>query len=124
LQSYRKKSQLYELNFIWCIMASLQENTPPASEVYTPRDAILYSAQHLKKIIAVQGTIAMVDLDLSRIDICHQGAKLIVRLPPGKKQVEYQLDHVVLVQGVLRKEQRRTFLMASSVERVCGGLSE
>ena len=84
--------------------------------VYTPREAILNSAQFFKKTISVQGTVVLSDESLGRVDITHQGAKLIVRLPPSLTSMP-EVDRQIIVTRVLRKEQRRTFLMATKISQ-------
>ena len=108
--------------------------------IYTPREAILHSAEFLPKrnhVIHVRGEVVLVDLERQRLDLAHQGAKLIVRLleyPPGIILVDdndadtsrrvsetstvVQKGSIVTVKGTLRKEQRRTFLQAISLS-VC-----
>lgn len=81
--------------------------------VYSPREAILHSAELLKKAIVVQGTVVLVDEGMGRVDIAHQGAKLILRVPSNL--IMPKTDQNIAVTGVLKKEQRRTFLMASKV---------
>lgn len=90
-------------------------STDTTQTIYTPREAILHSAQFLKKTISVQGTVVLADAELGRVDISHQGAKLIVRVNSSTSSMP-QLQQQVVVTGVLRKEQRRTFLLADSVE--------
>lgn len=84
----------------------------------TPKEAILYSASLLGKTIDVQGVVVLLDWDRRRIDIAQNGAKLILRLPQEESSLlpkvpdvaNIQTDHVLRVRGILRKEQRRTFL--------------
>ena len=87
--------------------------------------AIFKSAELLNKELTVQGTVVLVDPALNRMDIAENGAKLIVRLlvVPSSEQSEKEEDptssvvvgSTVTVTGILRKEQRRTFLQATSV---------
>ena len=87
--------------------------------VYSPREAILHSAQFLKKTILVRGTVVLADERMGRVDIAYQGAKLILRLPPNSVSSSMpQVDQEIVVTGVLRKEQRRTFLMASKIHLI------
>lgn len=102
--------------------------------VYAPREAILHSSDLLRKVINVRGTAVLVDAERMRLDISHNGAKLIVRLPPDLPEGIVLVDDdegsgadcvsgkgiikngtVVTVTGRLRKEQRRTFLEAVSL---------
>jgi len=55
--------------------------------VLTPNEVILHSASLLGKTIDVQGMVVLLDWDLHRIDIAHNGAKLILRLPPRESIV-------------------------------------
>ena len=88
--------------------------TEVAEVVYSPREAILHSAQFLKKTIVVRGTVVLADESMGRVDISHQGAKIILRLPSSIISMP-QVDQEIVATGVLRKEQRRTFLMVSKV---------
>ena len=94
--------------------SSKMTTTPTCSTaILTPREAILFSAKLLNKgEISVRGTTVVVDAELGRVDIALGGAKLIVRLPASAKFPEMGTE--ITVQGVLKKEQRRTFLVASS----------
>lgn len=102
--------------------------------VYAPREAILHSSDLLRTVIHVRGTAVLVDPERMRLDISHNGAKLIVRLPPDLPEGIFLVDDfggtradcvtakdiikngtVVTVKGRLRKEQRRTFLEAVSL---------
>jgi hypothetical protein len=117
--------------------------------IYTPREAILHSAELLMKrnhVVNVRGTVVLMDSERNRMDIAHNGAKLIVRLmavdelPQGivlvddndasgdrrcaTKDFEPSMNDIIekgtmiTVKGTLRKEQRRTFMQAVSLS-VC-----
>jgi hypothetical protein len=127
------------------------DNSSDSQEViYTPREAILHSAAFLQKrnhVVNVRGTVVLVDIERSRVDISHNGAKLIVRLMPldelpqgivlvGDNDTGDDIGHdegeecatatndtirrgtIINVRGTLRKEQRRTFMQAVSLS-VC-----
>mmetsp|Transcript_16993 Transcript_16993/g.41405 ORF Transcript_16993/g.41405 Transcript_16993/m.41405 type:complete len:120 (-) Transcript_16993:463-822(-) len=104
----------------------------------TPRQAIFHSADLLlaknknkspdsnatavsggKPIIQVQGQVALWDPELDRLDMVHEGAKLIVRTTSCDDKDAFalalKLGNTVVAQGVLKKEQRRTFLEATKV---------
>lgn len=95
--------------------------------VLTPKEAILYSTSLLGKTIDVQGMVVLLDLDRQRIDIAHNGAKLILRLPSQESMIgqpwnttdidiaTIQTETVLRVRGVLKKEQRRTFLQVEQL---------
>lgn len=90
----------------------------------TPRQAIFHSAELLmpkqgsnKPTIQVQGQVAMWDPSLARLDMVHEGAKLIVRTT-SCDEINVQVGDTVVVQGVLKKEQRRTFLEATKVVEI------
>jgi len=83
------------------------------STIITPRDAILHIARLLnKEKISVKGTTVLVDEELGRVDISHSGAKLIVRMPAATTMPKMGTE--IVVTGVIKKEQRRTFLLATS----------
>ena len=84
-----------------------------STPLYAPREAILHSAEFLKKTIAVKGTVVLADPELGRVDISHQGAKLIVHW--NDKEMP-KLQQTIVVTGILRKEQRRTFLVAKEID--------
>ncbi|KAL3929183.1 MAG: hypothetical protein SGBAC_012322 [Bacillariaceae sp.] len=111
----------------------MSETTIP---LMTPRQVILHSADLLLAkqndttgkpiiiVIKVQGQVALWDPELCRLDIAHKGAKLIVRTPASccinetndtTTKGSIQVGSTVVVQGVLKKEQRRTFLEATQV---------
>ncbi|CAB9505082.1 expressed unknown protein [Seminavis robusta] len=122
-------------------MADSTSTNPNSAIIYTPREAVLHSADFLKRrntVITVRGTAVLVDKELGRVDIAHNGAKLIVRLPPeapagivivddgdhdAKENISSSQEEekivksgiIVDVTGTLRKEQRRTFLQATSL---------
>ena len=92
------------------------------ANIITPREAILHSAKLLNQgNISVRGTVVLVDGELGRVDIAHGGAKLIIRVPSTTTNGDMDARHnmpitgaEIVVKGVLKKEQRRTFLLASS----------
>ena len=89
------------------------------------RDSILHSASLLNKQLTTSGTVVVVDVPMGRMDIAESGAKLIVRLPADDGSIEKNNETIksikngdqVIVVGILRKEQRRTFLQAKSVAK-------
>ena len=86
------------------------------------REAILHSATLLNTKISVRGTVVLMDSELGRMDVANDGAKLIVRLcMENSKVANIQVGNEVTVTGVLRKEQRRTFLQANRVENAMSG---
>ena len=82
--------------------------------IFSPREAILHSADLLRKSITVKGTVVLADEALGRVDISHQGAKLIVRWNSKMEMPTVEQD--IIITGVLKKEQRRTFLLANKFE--------
>eukprot|EP00980_Cylindrotheca_fusiformis_P001192 scaffold328_cov130-Cylindrotheca_fusiformis.AAC.6 len=53
---------------------------------------------------------------MRRMDLAHDGGKLIVRLPHHEEESKTTLYHegqLVVASGILKKEQRRTFLEAT-----------
>jgi hypothetical protein len=135
-----------------CSYATMMDKAAGGSSeeiIYTPREAILHSADFLQKrnhVVNVRGTVVLVDSERSRLDISHNGAKLIVRLmpldelPQGIVLVDdndasddrghvcqesetstkdiIQKGTLINVRGMLRKEQRRTYMLAVSLS-VC-----
>ena len=101
--------------------------------VLTPKQAIFYSAELLlKKVvagnttsstlrIAVRGMIVWLDLERHRMDIAEAGGKLIVRWNGPIDASLLKEGVVVQVTGLLKKEQRHTFLEAVDVV-VVGGI--
>jgi hypothetical protein len=85
--------------------------------INTIREAILHSADLLKTKVTVEGTVMLLDLDLGRMDVVRDGAKLIVRLTANGIVDGIVVGDEVAVTGMLRKEQRRTFLQASQVQK-------
>jgi hypothetical protein len=102
----------------------------------TVRDAILHSATLLKRELTVCGRVVVLDLELGRMDISDAGAKLIVRLVvvvAEQQETDYDDDDddaankghttkvvvrvgdTVSVTGILKKEERRTFLQATGL---------
>lgn len=113
-----------------------EESTIP---LMTPREAIFHSADLLlankkksptddggvhrnaagKTLVRIQGHVALWDPELERLDMAHEGAKLIVRTascPDKEATADLELGTTVVVEGVLKKEQRRTFLEATQVK--------
>lgn len=84
----------------------------------TIRQAILHSADLLKKEITTSGKVVVLDRELGRMDISDGGAKLIVRIPkPIINTDNLSIGDVVAVTGILKKEERRTFLEGNRVHR-------
>mmetsp|Transcript_20131 Transcript_20131/g.31104 ORF Transcript_20131/g.31104 Transcript_20131/m.31104 type:complete len:122 (+) Transcript_20131:14-379(+) len=97
-----------------------EEEVPSSSiTIRTIQEVIFHTAAFLKKEVIVGGTVTVLDQELGRMDISHNGAKLIVRvLPPTlfeKCIPPLVMGDNVVVTGILRKEQRRTFLEASNI---------
>ena len=72
--------------------------------------------------ICVPGTIVVLDLEASRLDVSCEGAKLIVALDKLDKASfqrltsgECGIGSAVFVTGSIKKQARRTFLEASAV---------
>ncbi|CAJ1943327.1 unnamed protein product [Cylindrotheca closterium] len=99
----------------------------------TPRQVIFHSADLLlakkalpddnvirnaagKPMVQIQGQVALWDPELQRLDMVHQGAKLIVRTTQSCDVTCLEVGKTVVVEGVLKKEQRRTFLEATKVQ--------
>ena len=85
--------------------------------INTIRDAILHSADLLKTKVTVEGTVMVLDPNLGRMDVARDGAKLIVRLAANGIVDGIVVGDEVAVTGMLRKEQRRTFLQATQVQK-------
>jgi hypothetical protein len=87
---------------------------------HTVREAILHSATLLKSELTIRGRVVVLDLDLGRMDLSDAGAKLIVRiLPYDENGTIISVGDVVTVTGMLKKEERRTFLQATGApERI------
>ena len=74
-----------------------------------------------KDTVTASGIVVLKDPDLQRIDITDNGAKLIVRFGGvdrrSRQCIDEQMDvgSRVLVTGKVRKQQRRTFLEATSI---------
>lgn len=94
-----------------------QDKAPGVVVNLTPNEAILHSAEFLKKTISVRGTIAFLDLKLQRMDVAKDGGKLVIRLTELQDGVGLSEGQGVTVIGILRKEQRRTFLEATEIIR-------
>jgi hypothetical protein len=97
---------------------SLTNNENDSVVRATPRDVIKNPKEH-KGVVRVEGAVAMFDLELGRVDITHDGARLIcdisrVELSDSMKS-ELALSTPVSVCGAVKKRQRRTFLDASSL---------
>ena len=85
----------------------------------TLRDVILNPSAFSKAPVKVEGTVVLLDRSIDRMDISSNGAKLIVQL--AHVEDTGALDSltessVVAVAGTVRKQQRRTFMDAVSVE--------
>ncbi len=90
------------------------ESIPPA--LLTPKQAIFHSATLLGKIIIVEGTVILLEVERHRIDIANEGGKLILRLPENVSVFSsLKIDDYLKVKGILRKEQRRTFLQVQEL---------
>jgi hypothetical protein len=92
-------------------------NDDSQTATHTIRDAILHSADLLKSKVSVEGTVMVLDPDLGRMDVARDGAKLIVRLAANGIVDGMVVGDEVVVTGTLRKEQRRTFLQATHVQK-------
>lgn len=82
------------------------------------RDVIFAPAEYFKQIVSIGGTIVLLDVDLGRMDISSGGAKIMVDISQIEK---HSLDILqvlveVIVTGYVKKQQRRTFFSAISVE--------
>eukprot|EP00746_Dinoflagellata_sp_MGD_P162190 gnl/MRDRNA2_/MRDRNA2_89634_c0_seq1.p1 gnl/MRDRNA2_/MRDRNA2_89634_c0~~gnl/MRDRNA2_/MRDRNA2_89634_c0_seq1.p1 ORF type:complete len:118 (-),score=34.99 gnl/MRDRNA2_/MRDRNA2_89634_c0_seq1:108-461(-) len=73
--------------------------------------------------VAVSGEVVVLDLELQRMDLAHNGAKLIVQLgqldqaSSGRlKMKELDIGTMVVVTGCIKKAQRRTFMEAHILE--------
>ena len=80
------------------------------------REVIFAPAEFLKKRTTVGGTIALIDRTLGRMDITDEGAKLIVEIGQVSCMEGLDVSSQVLVTGFVKKQQRRTYLEAQSVE--------
>jgi hypothetical protein len=96
-------------------MSDGKDDSPTVTN--TIREAILHSANLLKTKVAVEGMVTVLDPDLGRMDVARDGAKLIVRLAASEIADGIAVGDEVVVMGVLRKEQRRTFLEATQVQK-------
>jgi hypothetical protein len=96
-------------------MSGGTEDSPTVTN--TIREAILHSADLLKTKVTVEGTVRVLDPDLGRMDMAREGSKLIVRLAANIILDGIVVGDEVVVTGMLRKEQRRTFLQATQVQK-------
>lgn len=84
------------------------------------REVLLEAHDLCSHRVRVVGAVALVDASLGRLDLRHDGAKVIVRVTgaPAAQLAGVQIGHVLAVTGRLRREQRRTFVEAESFEPV------
>eukprot|EP00419_Tripos_fusus_P019032 CAMPEP_0172743440 /NCGR_PEP_ID=MMETSP1074-20121228/132255_1 /TAXON_ID=2916 /ORGANISM="Ceratium fusus, Strain PA161109" /LENGTH=180 /DNA_ID=CAMNT_0013574165 /DNA_START=167 /DNA_END=709 /DNA_ORIENTATION=+ len=106
---------------------TLQQGSPavmaePAQRL-TLQQVIFNPGQFLRgPDVTVSGTVVVLDLDIQRMDISLDGAKLIVQLSnldqasfERLKAGELVIGSMALVTGAVKKEQRRTFMEAHSL---------
>ena len=76
----------------------------------------VYCLARVHWIPGVEGNIVLVDINLGRVDISDNGAKLIVEIGQIQGDIELiQLGTRVLLTGIIKKHQRRTFQEAKQV---------
>jgi len=83
------------------------------------REAIFDPAALARRKVRVVGTVVLVDLELGRIDVSHDGAKLIVRIGQVASKdaaAAVRVLDTVAVTGTVLGEQRRTFMDASGIQ--------
>lgn len=97
---------------------AVDDDIPPVCASIS--DTIFDPAAFLNKTIVVEGRCVMLDRELKRMDISDAGAKLICRLDQVDTSDVAKLSEasVVRVTGMIKKEQRRTFILAQSVAHV------
>mmetsp|Transcript_8817 Transcript_8817/g.16511 ORF Transcript_8817/g.16511 Transcript_8817/m.16511 type:complete len:106 (+) Transcript_8817:76-393(+) len=78
----------------------------------TIREVIFSPAQFFNQNTTVAGLIVLLDLNLGRMDISSEGAKLIVEIGHVECVEGLLVGCRVQVTGRVKKQQRRTFLEA------------
>ena len=82
----------------------------------TIQQIIFAPGDFFNKTTLVEGNIVLVDINLGRVDISDNGAKLIVEIGQIQGDIELiQLGTRVLLTGIIKKHQRRTLLEAKQV---------
>ena len=101
----------------------------PPPPMLSLRQVIFDPASYLNApLVAVSGSVVVLDLEMARMDVSSDGAKLIVNLAKldqssvGKlacgEKSSIGIGSKVVVVGRVQKEQRRTFLEAASLSEV------
>lgn len=90
----------------------------------TIQQIIFSPANYFKRSTIVQGTVVLIDRDLGRIDISDRGARIIVEIGQIESIGEIVMSSNVLITGVVKKQQRRTFIVADKVDFVLRANSE
>ena len=89
------------------------------------RHVLFDPAAFLHSSVTVVGAVAMMDAKLGRVDVAHDGAKLIVQIGSLEdssllriENGEIDVSSFVAITGRIKKQQRRTYMEATSVEVV------
>ena len=99
-----------------CVMPS-----KPAAAILSIRQVLFNPGPLLESAadVTVVGTVVVLDTELGRVDLSHDGAKLIIHIghidDPSTHRIasrEIGVHSVVRVTGVVKKQTRRTFLDA------------
>lgn len=88
------------------------------SQISTIRQVIFSPSDYLNGSTTVSGVIVLLDVSLGRMDISHDGAKMIVDVGNVTSAEGLREGSQVLVKGLVKKQQRRTFLAAEHVENI------
>ena len=86
-----------------------------ASRMASCRQVLFDPASFLKSEVTVVGEVVLLESD--RMDITRDGAKLIIQIGHlgSRVPVEASCTCTVAVTGTVKKQQRRTFMEASSI---------
>ena len=124
LSGLMSRTEIAEEQSIVCPVAAPAAEQPLNDQppLVSLRAALFDPAQYLPMAcIAVMGVAVVLDIEAERMDISYDGAKLIVHLgqvdtDSSRRLAQVSLGREVRVVGRLKKQQRRTFLQAHSLE--------
>jgi len=98
---------------------------PPPPPWHSLQELIFDPSAFKATTVRVSGTVVMLDGTLGRLDLADRGAKLIVRVDPARLAgSSLDLHGRAEVVGIVKKEQRRTFLDASEVRPLAAAADE
>lgn len=89
---------------------------PEDTRHITIHDAVLNSASLTNTTISVAGKVVLLDLETSRLDLAHEGAKLIVAVSTDGVIGDVKIGDDVVAFGKLKRKQRRLYFEADLVE--------